>query len=165
MDKTTQDLQDAFSGESQASRKYYHYAVAADREGYPQVAKLFRAAALAETIHAGNHLKAMDKIKSTQENLADAIAGEHYENSEMYPAFLKDAGEEENKKATRTFHYALEVEKVHEVLYREALETLGSDSDTEDYYVCPICGQTHRGKPTGPCPVCGAPAEKFIRVE
>lgn len=164
MEKTLKDLKDAFAGESQASRKYHHFAAAADQEGFPQVAKLFRAAALAETIHAGNHLKAADMIKSTKENLAEAIAGEHYEHSDMYPGFLKDSEAEEQRKATRSFKYAMEVEKVHEELYQKALDTLGTDTGSDDYYVCPICGHTHYGKPSGLCPVCGADASKFIKV-
>lgn len=165
MEKTLKDLKEGFAGESQASRKYHHFAAAADAEGYPQVAKLFRAAALAETIHAGNHLKAAEMIKTTKENLAEAIAGEHYEHSEMYPGFLKDSEAEGNRKATRSFKYAMEVEIVHEQLYQKALDSLGSDTGTDDYYVCPICGHTHYGKPTGLCPICGAAAEKFLKVD
>ena len=125
MDQTYEDLKAAFAGESQASRKYYHFSVMADQEGFPQVARLFRAAAMAETIHAGNHLKAMDGVKSTKDNLQEAIAGEHYEHTEMYPGFLVNSEAGENRKATRSFKYAMEVEKIHEELYQKALDTSG----------------------------------------
>ncbi len=165
MSKTSMNLKEAFAGESQASRKYHHFAAAAEKEGYAQVAKLFRAAALAETIHAGNHLKALGEIKSTKENLQAAIEGENYEVVSMYPAFIHDSESEGEKQATRAFKYAWEVEKEHEALYREALEAFGSDQGEVDYYICPICGHTHVGKPTTACPVCGYPAEKFIKSE
>lgn len=165
MEKAIKDLEAAFAGESQASRKYHHFASVADSEGYPQVARLFRAAALAETIHAGNHLKAMGGLKTTKENLAEAIAGEHYEHSDMYPGFLVDSEAEGNKKATRSFKFALEVEKIHEELYQKALDTLGTDTTTLEFYVCPICGHTHLGKPTGLCPICATAAEKYIKVD
>ena len=165
MSNTSQNLQEAFAGESQASRKYHHFAAAAEKEGFKQVAKLFRAAALAETIHAGNHLKAMGGLNSTKENLKAAIEGENYEVVSMYPAFIKAAEEEDNKQALRVFEYAWEVEKEHEVLYRQALDSLDSGQEEVDYYVCPICGHTHVGKPESACPVCGYPAEKFIRAE
>jgi rubrerythrin len=165
MDQTYEDLKAAFAGESQASRKYYHFSVMADQEGFPQVARLFRAAAMAETIHAGNHLKAMDGVKSTKDNLQEAIAGEHYEHTEMYPGFLVNSEAGENRKATRSFKYAMEVEKIHEELYQKALDTLGRDSTNLEYYVCPICGHTHLGKPTSACPICASPAEKFIKID
>jgi len=165
MSKTVEDLKAAFAGESQANRKYLAFAKKAEEDGYPQVAKLFRAVAAAETIHAHNHLKAMDGIKSTGENLQAAIAGEHYEVVEMYPPMLTSAEAEGDGKAARTFKWALEVERVHEALYRKALETLGKDTPSVDYYVCPFCGYTHEGPFEGKCPVCGAPGEKFERIE
>lgn len=166
MSKTTDDLKAAFAGESQASRKYLSFAKKADEEGQPQIARLFRAASLAETIHAHNHLKALDGIQSTVENLGTAIAGENYEVTVMYPDFLKNAEEEGAKRAIRSFNWALEVEKVHEELYRKALAALEAhEAQVEaDYYVCPFCGYTHEGPFEGKCPVCGAPAEKFERV-
>lgn len=164
MSKTEKNLADAFAGESQASRKYHHFAVAAEQEGFKQVARLFRAAALAETIHAGNHLKAMGGLKSTKENLQDAIDGEHYEVNTMYPEFFADSESEGDKKASRTFKYAWDVEKEHEELYRQALATLDQPGGEVEYYVCPICGHTHVGKPTTNCPVCGTLASKFIPV-
>lgn len=164
MSKVDEDLKNAFAGESQASRKYWYWAKKADDEGFPQVAKLFRAASLAETVHANNHLKAMGGIQSTAENLKAAVGGEHYEVVSMYPEFIQDAETEQNKKALNSFKWAFEAEKVHEQLYRAALETLGSDTTLEDYYVCPVCGHTHRGSAPEKCPVCGTPGTRFERV-
>ena len=165
MGKTKEHLEDAFSGESQASRKYHHFAIAAEQEGYPQVAKLFRAAALAETIHAGNHLKALEKIGKTSENLKSAIEGENYEVNVMYPEFIAEAESNDEKKALRSFKWAYEVEKGHEELYKKALETLGVDTTELVFYVCPVCGYTHIGLMTDPCPVCGTLPAKFIKVD
>ena len=164
MSKTLDDLMAAFAGESQANRRYLAFAKKADEEGYPQVAKLFRAAAHAETIHALNHLAAAGKIGATAENLQEAIEGENYESVSMYPAFVADAEAEGEKKALRSFRFALEVEKVHEELYRKAFETLSKDTPLEDYYVCPICGYTHRGSAPEKCPVCGVSGERFERI-
>jgi rubrerythrin len=165
MEKSIKDLEAGFAGESQASRKYYHFAVAADQEGFPQVAKLFRAAAVAETVHAGNHLRAMDAIKTTKENLASAIAGENYEHTEMYPSFIRDAEADGNRKANKSFRYAMQVEVIHEQLYQKALDTLGQPVEDVEYYVCPICGNTHVGKPSEACPICGSAAEKYMKVD
>ena len=165
MSKSLENLKAAFAGESQANRKYTNFADKADVEGHHQVAKLFRAAAAAEAIHARSHLKTMEGIGSTEDNLKAAIAGEHYEVNSMYPAFLKEAEEENNAGAKRTFHDALEVEKTHEALYNKALETLGKSAEAVDYYICPICGFTHEGPLSGRCPVCNAPGEKFFKVD
>lgn len=163
--KTLDDLKSAFAGESQANRRYLAYARKAEEDGYPQVARLFRAAAHAETIHALNHFRAMGEIKSTAENLQAAIGGENYEVESMYPAFIADAEQEGEKQALRSFKWAWEVEKVHEELYRKALETLEQRGEIFDYYVCPVCGYTHeRGAPEK-CPVCGAPGSKFERIQ
>jgi rubrerythrin len=164
MSKVTEDLKAAFAGESQANRKYTSFARKADAEGYPHVAKLFRAAAAAEAVHAANHLRALDGIQSTAENLQSAIGGENYEVTDMYPEFVQDAENEGIKKALNSFKWAWEVEKVHEGLYRKALESLGKDSAEFDYYVCPSCGYTHEGPLEGKCPVCGTPGEKFERI-
>jgi rubrerythrin len=166
MSKSTDDLKAAFAGESQASRKYLSFAKKADEEGLTQIARLFRAASLAETIHAHNHLKALDGIQSTAGNLQAAIEGENYEVTVMYPDFLKDAEAEGAKRALRSFRWAMEVEQVHEELYRKALAALEAhEAQAEtDYYVCPFCGYTHEGALEGKCPVCGAPGEKFERV-
>jgi len=164
MSKSLDDLQVAFAGESQANRRYLAFAEKADAEGHPQVARLFRAAAQAETVHAHNHLRAMDGIKSTSENLQVAIQGENYEHTSMYPAFVKDADAEGNKRAARSFNYAMQVEGEHEGFYRQALESLGKDKEQYDYYICPVCGHTvARGAPDK-CPICGAPKDRFIRV-
>src|SRR5512145_1306221 len=137
--KTLDNLQSAFAGESQANRKYTAFAKKADEEGHPQVAKLFRAAAHAETVHALNHFKAMGGVKSTTENLKEAIAGENYEVDSMYPPMLSEAEAAGEKQAARTFKWAYEVEKVHASLYTKALEMLGKETNHEDFYVCPFC--------------------------
>ena len=165
MSKTTDDLKAAFAGESQANRRYLAFAKKADEEGFPQVARLFRAAAAAETIHALNHLRVLGEILATAENLKAAIAGENYEHVSMYPDFIKDAIAEGDKKAQRSFELAMAVEKTHEELYQEALDCLGKEDESYDYYVCPICGHTHRGKAPEKCPVCGTPGSKFERIE
>jgi rubrerythrin len=164
MSKSTDDLKAGFAGESQANRKYLAFAKKADDEGFAQVAKLFRAAAAAETVHAHNHFRALGEIKSTKENLGNAIAGEHYEVTTMYPDFIKDAEAENDKKALASFRWAWEVEKGHEAFYNKALETLGSKSESFDYYVCPVCGYTHEGPATDKCPVCGTAGSKFERI-
>ena len=164
MSKTTDNLKAAFAGESQANRKYLAFARKAEEEGYRQVAKLFRAAAHAETVHALNHFRAAGEVKSTAENLQTAIAGENYEVVSMYPPMLAEAETAAEKAAERSFRWALEVEKIHEALYRKALEMLDKDAPETDYYVCPFCGYTHAGPFTGKCPVCGAPGEKFERI-
>lgn len=165
MSKSEEDLKAAFAGESQANQRYLNFAKKAEDEGYPQVAKLFRAAAAAEQVHAANHLRAMGGIGSTAENIQTAIAGEHYEVVTMYPEFMKDAQAEENKRANTSFTWAWEVEKVHEALYRQALENLGKGEETFDYYVCPVCGYTHERGAPDKCPVCGTPGSRFQRIE
>jgi len=166
MTKTVEDLKAAFSGESQANRKYLAFARKADTDGLTQVAKLFRAAAHAETVHALNHFRAMDGVSSTTDNLQAAIQGENYEWVTMYPEFIRDAEAEAVKRALSSFKWAWEVEKVHEELYRKALSTVeaGQSLPEVDYYVCPICGYTHEGPLQGMCPVCKTPADKFERV-
>ncbi len=164
MSKSERNLRDAFAGESQANRKYLAFAKKAETEGYTQVAKLFRAAAEAETIHAHNHLKQLDGIKSTKENLEEAISGETDEFQDMYPQMIKDAEEEENNGAVRSFKYANEVEKLHAGLYGKALENLGSNAET-DYYVCDVCGNTVEGEAPDACPVCGAKKPAFKKID
>jgi len=165
MSKTGENLKSAFAGESQANRRYLAFAKKADEEGYPQVARLFRAAAAAETVHALSHLRTQDGVKSTAENLQAAISGENYEVVSMYPGFIKDAEEEQVKRAATTFRWAMEVEKEHEQLYRQALKNLGKDTTAVEYYVCPVCGHTHVGPPPEKCPVCGTPGTRFERVD
>jgi len=165
MTKVYDDLMAAFAGESQANRKYLAFAKKADIDGFPQVARLFRAAAAAETVHALTHFRTADEVKTTEENLKAAIAGESYENTVMYPGFLEDAKAEANPKAERSFNWANEAEKVHEMLYREALATLGKPGEEYDYYICPVCGYTHKSNAPEKCPVCGAPGSKFEVVK
>jgi rubrerythrin len=162
-DKTARDLLEAFAGESQANRKYLAFAKQADKEGYPQVAKLFRAAAEAETVHAHAHLRNLGGIKSTVDNLKEAISGETFEFKSMYPAMIEDAQDEGNKSAERSFRFANEVEKVHANLYQKALDNLG-ELEEVDYYVCSVCGYTCEGEPPEKCPVCGAKSSAFFEV-
>ncbi len=164
MMKTEKNLQDAFAGESQANRRYLAFAKKADLEGYKQVAKLFRAAAEAETVHAHSHLRELGGIKSTKENLLEAINGESYEFQKMYPQMIEDAKAEDKKGAERSFSYANEVEKVHADLYKEALENLGKNPDV-DYYVCQVCGYTAEGEAPDVCPVCKSKKQMFKKIE
>lgn len=164
MSKSEAGLKEAFAGESQANRKYLAFAKKAEQEGYKQVARLFRAAAEAETVHAHNHLRELGGIKSTKENLTEAIDGESYEFQKMYPAMLADAKAEGNKAAERSFHFANEVEKVHAALYKHALEHLGSNADA-DYYVCQVCGYTAEGEAPDECPVCKAKKQSFKKID
>ncbi|NOX20593.1 MAG: rubrerythrin family protein [Nitrospirae bacterium] len=164
MSKTEKNLQEAFAGESQANRKYLAFAIKAEQEGYVQVAKLFRAAAYAETIHAHNHLRELGGIKSTRENLQEAINGESYEFQSMYPKMIEEAKEEGNESALRSFNFANEVEKIHADLYRKALENLGSNEEV-DYYVCQVCGNTVEKEAPDTCPICGAKKEAFKKID
>jgi rubrerythrin len=165
MSKAEEFLKEAFAGESQANRKYLAFAIKADQEGYPQAARLFRAAAEAETVHAHNHLKAMKGIGSTKENLQAAISGETHEFEHMYPEMIEGARAEGNKEAERTFVYANSVEKVHAELYKKLLETLGSSDEAYPYYVCPVCGFTVGNEAPDTCPVCGAKGKMFKKIE
>lgn len=162
--KTLNNLMAAFAGESQANRKYLAYAEQAEKEGYKNAAKLFRAAAAAETVHAHNHLRAAGKIGSTEDNLRDAVDGEIYEFKMMYPEFIDEAKKENDAKALRSFNFANEVEKIHAELYKKALANLGEDQDDIRYFICPVCGYTIEDEPAK-CPVCGMPADKFVEIE
>jgi rubrerythrin len=164
MSKSEQHLRDAFAGESQANRKYLAFAEKADKEGYPQVAKLFRAAGAAETVHAHAHLRALGEIGNTADNLKVAVAGETHEFKQMYPGMIADAKEEGNKTAERSFVFANEVEKVHAELYQNALDNLDSLEEA-DYYVCSVCGMTVENEAPDSCPVCGAKASAFFKVD
>ena len=164
MSKTEQNLRDAFAGESQANRKYLAFAKKAERDGYPQAAKLFRAAAEAETVHAHAHLRALGEIGSTLENLKVAVAGETHEFKSMYPDMIKEAKEEGNKAAERSFVFANEVEQVHADLYQKTIDNLDSLEEA-DYYVCSVCGMTVENEPPDKCPVCGAKASAFFKVD
>jgi rubrerythrin len=165
MSKSEQNLMEAFSGESQANRKYLAFAAAADKEGYPQAAKLFRAAAEAETVHAHNHLRALKGIKSTKENLKEAFDGETHEFKNMYPPMIDAAKADGNKDAERSFYFANEVEKVHAQLYKKLSDNLGTGKETFAYYVCPVCGFTSEKEPPGACPVCGTAGKLFKRID
>ncbi|MCC6146057.1 MAG: rubrerythrin family protein [Anaerolineaceae bacterium] len=163
MSKTTEDLLAAFAGEAQANRKYTAFAKKAEIDGHPQIARLFRAAAHAETVHALSHLRVLGGVKTTAENLEAAIAGENYEVVTMYPEFISNAEKEDHKRAINSFSDAMEVEKVHEEMYREALDMLqnGVKFEDFDYYVCPVCGYVHKRSAPEKCPVCGALGSKF----
>ena len=163
MSKTQKNLEEAFAGESQANRKYLAFAKKADEEGFKQVAKLFRAAAEAETIHAHNHLRELKGIKSTKENLMEAVGGETHEFKSMYPPMIEKAKAEGNTGAVRTFQFANDVEIVHAGLYQKALDSLGNNEDT-DYWVCKVCGNTVEGEPPDECPVCKAKKVAFYKV-
>jgi len=163
--KTLENLKEAFAGESQANRTYLAFAKQAEADGFPQAAKLFRAAAAAETVHAHAHLRAMEGIGSTEQNLREAIGGETHEFKSMYPGMISDAKDEGFKKAERSFDFANRVEEIHAGLYQKALDTLGQAVESVDYYVCPVCGNTIEGAPTERCPICGTPAERFFKAE
>ncbi|MFA5353237.1 MAG: rubrerythrin family protein [Thermodesulfovibrionales bacterium] len=164
MSKTLQHLMDAFAGESQANRKYLAFAKKAEEEGLTQIARLFRAAAEAETVHAHNHLREMGGVKTTRENLEAAISGESYEFTNMYPQMIEDAKAEGNKGALRSFTVANEVEKIHAELYKKALEGIGNNPET-DYYVCQVCGNTVENEPPDVCPICGAKKQAFTKID
>lgn len=159
------NLQEAFAGESQANRRYLAFAKKAEAEGYPQVAKLFRAAAEAETVHALAHLRVMGGVGSTAENLRHAIGGETHEFKTMYPAMIAQAEEEGFKKAQRSFDYANQVEEIHATLFQRALDALGEEVEAFDYYVCPVCGNTAESEAPEVCPICRTPGDRFMRVE
>jgi rubrerythrin len=165
---TPENLQEAFAGESQANRKYTAFAKKADADGKKQVARIFRAAAYAETVHALNHFKAMGMVKSTAENLKAAIAGEAYEFQTMYPGFLSQAEKENVAPAIKAFKYALEAEKGHWELYSKALQSVesGKDLPEKKVWVCEICGHTHEGdEAPDKCPICGANKKAYTLVD
>jgi rubrerythrin len=161
---TIDNLKEAFAGESQANRKYLAFAKKADEEGFHQVARLFRAAAEAETVHAHNHLTVLKGINSTEENLKEAIEGEIEEFKEMYPAFITEAEEEKNDSAVWTFDVANKVEEIHAGLYDKVLENLGKNVEVA-YYVCNFCGNTVEKEAPDICSVCGAPKKEFTKID
>lgn len=164
---STQDnLANAFAGESQANRKYLAFAKKAETDGYPQVAKLFKAAAAAETVHAHAHLRAMGDIKSTAENLQGAADGEGFEFKEMYPPYVKEAEESGEKMAEISFKNALAVEEIHFGMYNKAIEAVqgGNDLPERKLYVCGVCGNTVYDQAQENCSVCGAPQTKFTEI-
>jgi rubrerythrin len=164
---TSDNLKDAFAGESQANRKYLAFAKKAEADGFPQIAKLFRAAAEAETVHAHAHLRAMGGIKSTAENLETAIEGEGFEFKDMYPKYLVEAEKEGVQAAVISFKFALAVEEIHHGLYTEALKTLkgGRDLPARAVFICTVCGNTVFDSPPDKCPICGVGKDKFVEVK
>jgi rubrerythrin/Fe-S-cluster-containing hydrogenase component 2 len=159
--KILDNVMEAFAGESQANRKYLAYAKKAEKEGKLNAAKLFRAAADAETLHALKLLEVAGKIGSTADNLKDGIAGETYEYKEMYPEFVKEAEAAGNKAALMAFTFAMKAEEVHAKLYKEALENLDQTEEVF-YYLCPVCGNIDKFVPEK-CSICGVPGGKFIK--
>ncbi len=164
---TMENLKEGFAGESQANRKYTAFAKKAEAEGFPQVAKLFRAIAEAETVHALKQLDLMGGIKSTAENLVVARDGEEYEFQQMYPKFLAEAKAENNKAAIRAFEFAMAAEKVHYDLYQKALDMVknGQDLTNAVVYLCPICGDVEIGVLPEKCPICGVPKNKYVEIK
>ena len=164
---TSDNLKKAFAGESQANRKYLAFAKKADAEGRPQIARLFRAAAEAETVHAHAHLRVMGGVKDTAQNLQAAIDGEGAEFRDMYPKFVAEAEAEGNQPAAISFKNAMAVEEIHHGLYSEALKALqaGKDLDAGPIFICQICGNTVLGEAPEKCPICGAPRSRFAEVE
>jgi rubrerythrin len=165
MPTTNENLAVAFAGESQANRKYLAFARQAEKEGLPQVAKLFRAAAEAETLHAHAHLANMGGVGTTLQNLEAAVEGETYEFTEMYPPMVEQA-KAEGHKGRHMLGYALAAEKVHAGLFQQALEAIraGKDLSQMDVYLCPVCGDVEFGVPPDKCPICGAPKAKYEKV-
>jgi rubrerythrin len=166
MSKTSDNLKSAFAGESQANRRYIAFARKAEEEGLPQIAKLFRAAAEAETVHALNHLRILGEIKSTTDNLETAVSGETFEFKTMYPEYLSRAKSEGNNQAVWSFDVANKVEQTHANLFSKAIGTLkaGKKLASVDYFVCSVCGNTIEGEAPEKCPICGALKSKFFRV-
>ena len=162
---TEKSLAEAFAGESMAHMKYTIFAEQAENEGKPGLARLFRAIAYAEFVHAKNHARNLGYVGSTEENIKAAMDGENFEIDEMYPAYMAIAELQDEKGAQRSIMYAEEAEKIHAEMYADALEKVkkGEDVEAEEVYVCPVCGYTHIGKPPEKCPICGAPSEKFER--
>ena len=167
MSQTDENLKEAFAGESQANRKYLAFAEQADNENLPMVARLFRAAAAAETTHALAHLRVMGAVGSSLENLKSAARGEAAEFREMYPGFIEQAEKDGNKPAKGTFSRANEVEEIHHGLYTRAVETVekGQDLPETKMFVCKVCGNTVEDEAPEKCPICGAPKSMFMEIE
>ncbi|MBI2874417.1 MAG: rubrerythrin family protein [Firmicutes bacterium] len=164
MSNTTQNLKEAFAGESQANRRYLAFARKAEAEGMKGIARLFRAAAEAETIHALSHLQVLGEVGSTEDNLRAAASGETYEFEQMYPGFISTAKNEENGPAEKTFTYAMKAEMVHADLFRQALQRIGSGAEPY-YYVCGVCGHITDSEPADKCPICGSSPKAYRRIE
>ncbi len=164
MEETNKNLKEAFAGESQTNRRYLAFAAKAEQEGYHQVARLFRGIAEAETIHAANYLQAMKTVKSTQENLKEALASENAAFQERYPKMVATARSEGHQEAERSFTYACGAEKSHAQLFKKVLETL-EEMPQVDLYICIICGYTLEGDPPDICPVCKASKKFFKEID
>jgi len=167
MPKTDDNLLEAFAGESQANRRYLFFAEKAEKEGFTQVARLFRAAAEAETVHAKNHFNAMDAVGSTIDNISAGVMGEHLEFTRMYPVFIDTAVEDGNERAQKTFEWANAVEEIHYNMFQEMLKAAKAKQPLQDepYYVCPVCGNTVAGNAPDKCPICGSPGNRFKKIE
>jgi rubrerythrin len=161
------NLKEAFAGESQANRRYTFFAEKAEKEGLKQAARLFRAAAEAETVHARNHFNAMDGVGSTIDNLSAGVIGEHLEFTRMYPVFIDKAQEEGNARAQKSFEWANAVEEIHYNMYQEMLKAVKAKKAIKDepYYVCPVCGNTVAGSAPDTCPICSTPGSKFKKID
>jgi rubrerythrin len=166
-EKTEANLRQAFAGESQANRRYLFFSDKADKEGLPQVARLFRAAAEAETVHAYNHFNAMTGIGSSVDNLSAAVIGEHQEFTRMYPSMIDQAVEEQADKAQTSFEWANTVEQIHYNLFQEMLKAVKEKHSLPiaPYYVCPLCGNTVLGQAPDKCPICATLGKKFKKIE
>jgi rubrerythrin len=167
MANTSENLKAAFAGESQASRKYLYFAEKADKDGQPRIARLFRAASDAETVHARNHLNAMNGIGSVADNLKEAVEGEHYEFTDMYPGFITQSKADKNSAAETSFDWANRVERVHHNLYQKALKDVeaGKKAEVKMFWVCQNCGNTVEGDAPEVCPICGKPKSWFKKIE
>ncbi|NVM00884.1 MAG: rubrerythrin family protein [Candidatus Helarchaeota archaeon] len=167
MPNTLENLKTAFAGESQANRKYLAFSKKAEKDGFPNLAKMFKVIAEAETVHAHNHLRTMGGVKSTLENLEEAKGGEFYEITKMYPDMVETAKKEDNKQAERTMNFALQTEKIHEKMYEKAINKIkdGKDIDEKVFHFCPVCGCTFEGEDLpDKCPICSAKKELFIKI-
>ncbi|MCL5123122.1 MAG: rubrerythrin family protein [Deltaproteobacteria bacterium] len=164
MSKTDENLKQAFAGECQASVRYMAFAEKAEVDGFPGLAKLFRAASKAEMVHALSHLRASRVVNETAANLEAAVEGETFEFKQMYPAMVKDAVQENEIDARHSFEYAMSIEMVHAKLFKKAMEEEILNSEA-NYYVCPVCGHTVRGKAPKKCPYCGVDEKKFIEIQ
>jgi rubrerythrin len=161
---TQNNLENAFAGESKAHMRYLIFADKAEQEGKVNVARLFRAIAYAERVHATNHLNALGGVAGTEENLALALEGENYEIQEMYPAYNNEAKMQNEQEAVKSTHYALEAEKNHAFLYKKTKELVskGQDIDIGKINICPVCGYTAgQADAADICPVCGVKKEEF----
>jgi len=158
-----ENLRNAFAGESQAYMKYVIFAEEAEEEGFKNIARLFRAIAYAEQVHAKNHLQALGLIRLTSDNIKNAIEGERYEVEEMYPSYNAIAKLQNEKEAERTTNWALQAEKIHLTMYQKALKMVEEKKDLEigEIYICERCGYTVEGELPEKCPICGTPKERF----